>query len=286
MITAPGTLGFSDEAALKDRCQLQFLSQLMRQGADRFVLKGGLAMRALFASARLTKDVDFDCEDSVSVQSMKNQLPRALEQAARLSGLTRPAVHQTKDGDRACRWRLDVTLPATGRQVSYDVEISRCGLPPPAYISTQTVRAPLEYRMTPFVVRAYTATAMAAGKVNALLSVNRSVPRDVYDLYDLQQHGADPTPLWVESVPREVLARKRALVLEHVLGIGHDLVVSELQTYLPPAERAALDEARWDEMRTAVAEAVDRWFAAAIPRARTSEALGHDAEDNADLAGR
>lgn len=38
------------------------------------------------------------------------------------------------------------------------------------------------YRIPPFTVRVYGAAAMAGGKVNALLSDNRSVPRDVYDL--------------------------------------------------------------------------------------------------------
>lgn len=286
MLATPESLGFSEEASLRDRCQLQFLAQLMRQGADRFVLKGGLAMRALYASARLTKDVDFDCEDTVSAQSMKRQMPRALTQAARLAGLTHPEVAQTKDGDRACRWRLDGMLASVGRQVSYEVEISRRGLPPAAFIATQTIRAPLEYRMSPFVVRTYTEAAMAGGKVNALLSINRSVPRDVYDLFDLQSHGADPTALWVASVPRAVLARKRAEVWNNVLAIGYELVVSELQPYLPPAERDLLDEARWDDMRTAVAETVDRWFGAAIPLAREAQEVADDAANDSDLAGR
>jgi predicted nucleotidyltransferase component of viral defense system len=70
MFESAKTLGFSDEAHARDLCQLQFLAQLMRQGADRFILKGGMAMRALYGSARLTKDIDFDCEDSVSTQSI------------------------------------------------------------------------------------------------------------------------------------------------------------------------------------------------------------------------
>ena len=279
------TIGFSDEAELKDRCQLQFLAQLMRQGADRFVLKGGLAMRALYDSVRLTKDIDFDCEDSVSAQSMKNQLPKALMLAARLCGLTQPVVAQTKNGERACRWRLEVTLPGSVRRMSYEVEISRRGLPRAAYITTATLRPPVQYRMSPFVVRVYSDAAMAAAKVNALLSDNRSVPRDVYDLHELSVRGADPSALWVESIAREVLERKRGQVWHKILAIGFDMANAELLTWLSPNVRATINADRWDEMRAQVAESVDRWFGRAVPLAKSAEEHGHDAQSDADLAG-
>lgn len=98
MVDSAKSLGFSDEAEARDRCQLRFLAHLMRQGADRFVLKGGMAMRALYGSARLTKDIDFDCEDSVSAQSMKAQMPKALEQAALRSRLGGHQGHTDEGG--------------------------------------------------------------------------------------------------------------------------------------------------------------------------------------------
>lgn len=48
---------------------------------------------------------------------------------------------------------------------------------------------------------------MAAAKVNALLSDNRSVPRDVYDLDNLVRRGASPVSLWTEYLSRENLVR-------------------------------------------------------------------------------
>jgi hypothetical protein len=50
-------LGFSPEAEFRDRTQMQFVALLVRQGASRLILKGGMAMRALYGSTRLTKDV-------------------------------------------------------------------------------------------------------------------------------------------------------------------------------------------------------------------------------------
>jgi|SRR5580700_2623369 predicted nucleotidyltransferase component of viral defense system len=87
MFESAKALGFSDEAYARDLCQLQFLAQLMRQGAGRFILKGGMAMRALYRSTRLTKDIDFDCEDSVPTQSMRAQIPKALALAGRAASL-------------------------------------------------------------------------------------------------------------------------------------------------------------------------------------------------------
>src|SRR5882757_9321827 len=116
MIFAAHDLGFSPEAEFRDRTQMQFIALLVRQGASRLILKGGMAMRALYGSTRLTKDVDFDCEDNVSQQSMHTHMNRALLQAARLAGLTAaevlpyiaPEMRQAIDEARWDEIRLDV----------------------------------------------------------------------------------------------------------------------------------------------------------------------------------
>jgi predicted nucleotidyltransferase component of viral defense system len=285
MVDSAKSLGFSDETEARDRCQLQFLSQLMRQGAARFVLKGGMAMRALYASARLTKDIDFDCEDSVSAQSMRTQMPKALEQAARAAGLANIKVTQTKAGARACKWRLDAQLKGA-RPVTFDVEVSRRGIPGDEYVTTKTVQAPYEYRLSPFVVRVYTAEAMAAAKVNALLSENRNVPRDIYDLHDLVQQQVDPSALWITLLPKEVLQRKRDAVWAKIDGIKFNQAFDELLPYIPPGIRVTIDESRWNIMRAEVAGQVDKWLEAAITEAKPAQEMNRDPKADADLAGR
>ena len=101
MISSAQALGFSLEAQVRDRSQMAFLSSLMRLGADRYILKGGMAMRALYGSARLTKDVDFDCADSISDQSLATRISNALEQAARAAGIVEQKIDRTKSGDQA-----------------------------------------------------------------------------------------------------------------------------------------------------------------------------------------
>ncbi len=127
---------------------------------------------------------------------------------------------------------------------------------------------------------------MAGGKVNALLSLNRSVPRDVYDLHELIHNKADPAPLWISRVPREFLERKRPEVMSKIDRIGFPLANSELLPYVAPDVRSSIDEARWDEIRLDVAEHVDRWLSRAIAHAKPAKELHHDADDEIDFAGR
>jgi hypothetical protein len=75
MIFGAHELGFSPEAEFRDRTQMQFVALLVRQEASRLILKGGMAMRALYGSTRLTKDVDFDCEDSDPTELWVRHIP-------------------------------------------------------------------------------------------------------------------------------------------------------------------------------------------------------------------
>jgi predicted nucleotidyltransferase component of viral defense system len=284
MILAANALGFGPDAEMRDRTQMQFVALLVRQGASRFILKGGMAMRALYGSTRLTKDVDFDCEDNVSQQSMQAQMPKALTQAARVAGLTDIRVEQTKKADRSNRWRIQ-GVTAESVRTTWEVEVSRRGIPPVEFIETRPFEVPVGYQIPTFGVRVYGPAAMAGGKVNALLSDTRSVPRDVYDLYELGRNQADPTPLWIQRVPRETLERKHAAVMQKIDRIDFNLANAELLPYIAPDVRAAIDQARWDEIRLEVANRVEGWINQAIPQARTAQEMQRD-PDEVDFAGR
>ncbi|MGH8138875.1 MAG: nucleotidyl transferase AbiEii/AbiGii toxin family protein [Steroidobacteraceae bacterium] len=264
---------------------MAFLSSLMRQGADRYILKGGMAMRALYGSARLTKDVDFDCADSISDRSLATRIPNALEQAARSAGIVEQKVARTKTGERASRWRL-TGHTRDGTAVTWEVELSRRGVPDARFVETRTIQPPYEYTIAPFVARVYGEAAMAAGKVNALLSDNRSVPRDVYDLADLVRRAASPVPLWIEHLTRENLKRKRDAVLPKVTLINFPLANAELLPYIARDIRATIDERRWGDLQLEVVEGVGRWFKEAIPKAKPAEEMNRDPDTDYDLAGR
>jgi len=285
MLPSAQSLGFSPEAQIRDRTQMAFLSSLMRQGADRYILKGGMAMRALYGSARLTKDVDFDCEDSISDRSLATRIPNALKQAARAAGIVEQKIDRTKSGERASRWRL-VGRSRDGIAVTWEVELSRRGVPDARFVETRTIQPPYEYTIAPFVARVYSEAAMAAAKVDALLSDNRAVPRDVYDLAELVRRGASPVPLWIEHLSRENLKRKRDAVLPKVTLIDFPLANAELLPYLARDIRATIDERRWGDMQLEVAEGVGRWFKEAIRKAKSAKEMNRDPDTDYDPTGR
>jgi predicted nucleotidyltransferase component of viral defense system len=285
MVASAFSLGFGPEAQTRDRSQMAFLSALMRQGADRYILKGGMAMRALYGSARLTKDVDFDCADSISDRSLATRVPNALEQAARSAGIIEQRIDRTRSGERASRWRL-TGHTREGIPVTWEVELSRRGAPDAAFIETRTVQPPYEYTITPFVARVYSATAMSAAKVDALLSHNRNVPRDVYDLADLIRRGASPVSLWIEHLSRENLERKRDAVLPKVMLIGFPLANAELLPYLARDIRSTLDENAWEDLQLEVATGVGQWFEDAIAKSKTAKEMNRDPDTDYDLTGR
>lgn len=283
MILTPRDLGFSPEAEFRDRTQMQFLALLVRQGASRLVLKGGMAMRALYGSTRLTKDVDFDCEDNVSQHSLQSHMQKALTQAARLAGLAGVEVTRTKRGERSARWRI-VGTAAGDVKIVWEVEIARRGVPPSEFIETRPFETPVAYRIVPFNIRVYGPAAMAGGKVNALLSENRSVPRDVYDLSELVRQGADPTELWIRRIPRQLLERKRPMIMAKIEIIDFAMATAELLPYIAPEIRHSIDEHRWDEIRLEVARHVEQWMDSAI--AKSSSDDDHIQNADIDLAGR
>lgn len=285
MIFSARDLGFSPEAEFRDRTQMQFIALLMRQGANRLILKGGIAMRALYGSTRLTKDVDFDCEDDVSQQSLQTHMNKALTQAARLVGVAGVEVTQTKRGERSARWRI-VGTAAGDVKIVWEVEVSRRGVPPAEFIETKPFDTPTAYRIPPFSVRVYGPAAMAGGKVNALLSENRCVPRDVYDLSELIRHGAAPTELWIRRIPPQVLERKRPVIMAKIELIDFAMAAAELLPYIAPGIRQSIDEARWDEIRLDVAHHVEGWMDSAIARAEGSSEDVHVHTADIDLAGR
>ena len=259
----PAAEGFSERMCAIDRCQVGLLRALASHYDARLYLKGGMAMRALFGSLRLTKDIDFERAPSLSNDSLRKTLPRALQAAALAAGLQAPSVAVTKDTRTTLRAALGATLRHGGDVVQYEVEISGRGLPPADHLVHLNVVPPLAYRVTPFGVNGFDAHAMAASKVAALHADNRSVPRDVFDLNDLIAQGAAPVALlarsgrkWLQSVKGKTIARTGA--------IGWERADAELLPYLPVSVRHSLDQDAWEEMCLKVAEGVDAWLEKAL----------------------
>ena len=255
----PALEGFSARMCAIDRCQVGLLRALATQYSARLYLKGGMAMRALFGSLRLTKDIDFERDPALSNDSLRKALPKALLAAALTSMLQAPRISITKDTRTTIRASLAAVLKETGEPVQYEVEISGRGLPPAEHLVRLNLVPPLAYRMTQFGVSSFDAHAMAASKVGALHSANRSVPRDIFDLSDLIAQGANPAPL-LGLADRKWLKAISGTTIEKAGAIGWDRAREEIVPYLPQSVRSTLDAAVWEDMCLRVAETVDAWL--------------------------
>lgn len=261
-IYSPSEKGFDDRLTAIDRCQVALLREIVNQYGPRLILKDGMAMRAVFGSMRLTKDIDFDRESSMSLESAKNGLPKTLVRAASVAGIRRPEAEVTKLTTTTIRARLAGETNG-GVSLRFEVEVSGRGNLNAGERRKETVVPPSSYGMAPFLVESWSGDMLAAMKVAAAMSEARNVPRDIYDLYDLLNAGASPARL-LSSAPAAELERIQEGATNKLDGIGFALAREELLPYLPPDVRETLDEERWLEYTLAVGEAVERWAGEAL----------------------
>ena len=257
----PQDRGFPDVFTTIDRAQIAMLRDLASAEA-RLILKGGMAMRVVVGSMRLTKDIDFDRAAGVSTNAVKASVRKALTHGAQSARLLGSQVDELKVTPTTVRMRLAGT--ASGTPVKFVVEVSGRSAPADGSYMRVTVTPPSRYGIAPFVVAAYTHDMLAATKVAAIMSPNRNVPRDIYDLHGLA--ASAPEQLLGDLFERDVLQRWRNEALSKAVAITFDQASDELLPYLPPDLRALITAAAWEEMTLAVAGRIEQWLAGALYR--------------------
>lgn len=262
----PKDRGFPEALSVIDRCQIAMLRELANATDGRLVLKGGMAMRVAVGSLRLTKDVDFDRADGVSTASVQSRVKKALQQAAQSAGMRSAEIDPGKSTDTTVRMRL--TGMVAGAPLRFVVEVSGRNPVPEDCQTRVQVSPPSRYGIAPFVMSTYTHDMLAASKVMAVMSASRNVPRDVYDLNDLC--AANPEPILAARISLEALQAIKESVLDKVCAIDFAMAQQELLPYIPPDQRDALTQARWEEMTLNVAEATRKWVANSLQHSRAS----------------
>lgn len=261
-IYSPSERGFDERLSAIDRCQVALLREIIGQYGGRLTLKGGMAMRAVFGSLRLTKGIDFDRDPSLSLDSAKGGLPKALVRAAANAGIRQPDAQITKLTQTTVRARLS-GRSLSGIDLRFEVEVSGRGVADPAHKRRETVVPPASYGMAPFIVESYSNEMLAAMKIAAAMSETRNAPRDVYDLHDLLTAGADPAEL-LASRPAAALKQIHDGALHKLELISFALAREELLPYLPPDVRQSLTPDRWLEYTLAVGASIEDWTSKAL----------------------
>ncbi|MBX3585193.1 MAG: nucleotidyl transferase AbiEii/AbiGii toxin family protein [Ramlibacter sp.] len=258
----PTEMGFDSRLEAIDRCQVGLLRELAGDLGNRLILKGGMAMRAVFGSMRLTKDIDFDRDETISQAALKKGLGRLLVRAAGTAGIRAPRAEVTKDTATTVRVRLQGVI-GHDTDVRFDVEVSGRAAPSRENLRVEVVVPPQKYAMAPFPVTTYTHATLAAMKVGAALSDRRNAPRDLYDLRDLIRAGADPVTL-LTSQDQDLLEDFLSRAPGKLDMLTYALAQQELLPFLPPAERATLTEDAWIEATIMVAEKIGQWCTMAL----------------------
>lgn len=249
-----------------DEIQFLLLGEIARRTRkNEAVLKGGMAMRTMH-SARMSKDIDFSGDPNVSLPSLQKHIRDAVKATvAMLVGrVSNVRVSEPKQTETVCRWKINGEFSDTGSPFNLTVEISRRGLPPSEHVVSRNVVPPAGYRVGPFLVDVYDMEAMAASKVAALTSPDRTAPRDLYDLHVLIEKGAGAPVDLLKGQGADALKEQADILWQKIDGMTYSLFRSEVLPHLPSDARERFSEAIYDEMRMSVGGTVESWIESAL----------------------
>jgi predicted nucleotidyltransferase component of viral defense system len=241
----------------------QFIERLTRELFGRrgsgFVLKGGGAMRALFGSQRLTRDVDLDfVNPKRTADSLHRMVTGAIQRAARgLAALQDLQVSEPGKREASPRWKVNFR-DARGRRYHVEVEVSRDASRAPPGAVVQQAYTPEAVKGIPrFWVDIYAGPVLIATKLAALLG--REVPRDVYDLDLLiEQVDAPDDKLVSWAVTRAGVSGDPVAVLwDRLEALNWERFQSELLDALPEPVAERVDATEWTAMKLRVGEYVE-----------------------------
>lgn len=253
----PALLGFQPLAIARDRFQLAFVRAVMMAAHGRLVVKGGMAIRAELDGVRMTEDVDFDRAAGISLEAAANAIKQALKQACLVCGVRDAQITEGKKTASTLRLKLHGTLP-DGGMINFKAEASgRHEAFADQHKISVPLKAPVSYRLPPMALSVYPLNALLATKIAALMSPERNVPRDVYDIKRMLDVGAEPEGL-------EVLVSKAQLqtfaqeVWAKVDGIHYDAFRTELLPFVGQSTAQEITQEVWAAWCADVAAAIER----------------------------
>ena len=248
------------------RFQARFLRELFRSPGSGFVLKGGLALNALYGSSRLTMDIDLDFppHGERTADSLHAQLRRAIQTALSGIGIRDARTSEPRKIEISPKWKLSGTAP-DGSPFNVRIEVSRRPPIPAGPVRQHALRSQLMSGLPVFYVDVYDEPTLAAMKLAATLSPTRHAPRDVYDLDLLIAHGHRPdmtnlrTLLAARRMPDTDLAEVLRAKLDALQWSDFE---SQVLPSMEPPEAGRLNAREWEAMKQRVGDAALQWLRA------------------------
>jgi hypothetical protein len=233
--------------------QARFLRELFRASKGGFVLKGGMAVAALYGTSRQTRDIDLDFPplDKRTAESLHNQVRRALDHALR-GYVVDVKIHSPGKGEISPKWKVS-GRSADGAPFNLKVEVSRRA-PPPGSIRQVTVSGITALGLGVFYVDLYSEPTLAAMKIAALLSPDRCAPRDVYDLdllLPVNQPGRELLE-WALDVAHVAPIDASQVLREKLEAMPWDLFQTQTLPAIEPTTASRYTADTWKEMKDRV----------------------------------
>lgn len=250
----------SDQAAL-ELMQTRILSALFRNVVNKeMVVKGGFAMRLAANSFRNTKDIDLQANNGISSDRVRSLVRSAIKEIEKSHLLDGFSVSEPKQTDTTQRWKINGRIAGGETPVHLTIEVSRRGDLDPNFVQGIHFEPGPLYGAPPVIVETLTPTAIAAGKFEALSSLTRESPRDVYDLFILSRMKvAPPTSLFANKYTPEVLEEKLRVITDKLDKMDFAMAKDHLLPAMPPEIRMRFGKEEWETMRINTYLMLENW---------------------------
>ncbi len=223
----------------------------------RYVVTGGVNLRAWFGSPRYSEALDID-----SVLGTRDALESAVDKALESPALsTLLAAHEIeiarvtkpKQTETTQRWKVQIEGARAQVALPTKIEFSRRRDDDEHVLEPVRSAIVRPYGLPAPTANHYTAAAACRQKIRALAGRREPQARDVWDLdHLLRVHHADPRPL-----PAPLLAAVGPAI-ERVLDLPFDAFRSQVLPYLAPDDQALYGDAvAWDRIQDLVIERLD-----------------------------
>jgi predicted nucleotidyltransferase component of viral defense system len=253
-----------DQAAI-ELMQARVLSALFNRVVDKeIVLKGGFAMKVIANSNRLTKDIDLHA-NGASLERVQSITRGAINELKKSNLLDDFRVTEPKQTDTTQRWKINGRIAGGETPVHLVIEVSRRGNIPSALISSVKFEPSAIFGAPPAIVETLSPTAIGAAKFDALSSITRESPRDVFDLDVLREMRIEPpSSIFAEKYSAEVLAEKLMIITQKLDKMDFETVKAALLPSLAPEAQNNFGAEQWENMRINTYLMMEEWVRLAL----------------------
>jgi predicted nucleotidyltransferase component of viral defense system len=220
----------------------------------RYVVKGGVNLRAWFGSMRYSEDLDVDAVD-VETHALRETVDKLLSGPAlaamlRARGLELLRTSKPKQTDTTQRWKFEIRAQDIAPALHTKVEFSRRGVVEDYALEPVRSEIVRPHGIPAPTANHYTAAAAIRQEISALVGRRVTQARDIWDLDHLfRTAGVDPRPL------APSLQRALPEAIERVMELSRDDFRAQVVPFLAPEVQEIYESSEaWERIRELVIE--------------------------------